>query len=132
MTGSPRPPLPEPSRIGPGTFRWGERTFVMGILNVTPDSFSGDGLLAETEGEAGGGASARDPLEVAVAIGRRMVEELLQAQRDAVRLLLAEHRHLVEALRDALVERHELVGHEITDVLAAAAAAGAAVPTVGG
>jgi dihydropteroate synthase len=25
-------------------FRWGERTFVMGILNTTPDSFSGDGL----------------------------------------------------------------------------------------
>jgi dihydropteroate synthase len=24
--------------------RWGERTYVMGILNVTPDSFSGDGL----------------------------------------------------------------------------------------
>ena len=75
MTGSPRPPLPEPSRIGPGTFRWGERTFVMGILNVTPDSFSGDGLLKATEGEGGGGAGAPDPLEIAVAIGRRMVEE---------------------------------------------------------
>lgn len=24
---------------------WGQRTYVMGILNVTPDSFSGDGLL---------------------------------------------------------------------------------------
>jgi dihydropteroate synthase len=24
---------------------WGTRTFVMGILNITPDSFSGDGLL---------------------------------------------------------------------------------------
>jgi dihydropteroate synthase len=24
--------------------RWGERTYVMGILNITPDSFSGDGL----------------------------------------------------------------------------------------
>jgi dihydropteroate synthase len=24
--------------------RWGERTYVMGILNVTPDSFSGDGV----------------------------------------------------------------------------------------
>lgn len=28
------------------TLRWGERTYVMGILNVTPDSFSGDGVLA--------------------------------------------------------------------------------------
>jgi len=26
-------------------FAWGERTYVMGILNVTPDSFSGDGLI---------------------------------------------------------------------------------------
>src|SRR5690606_27759906 len=25
---------------------WGRRTYAMGILNVTPDSFSGDGLLA--------------------------------------------------------------------------------------
>jgi dihydropteroate synthase len=27
---------------------WGTRTYVMGILNVTPDSFSGDGLLASS------------------------------------------------------------------------------------
>jgi dihydropteroate synthase len=49
----------------------------MGILNVTPDSFSGDGLLAdpETEGETGGGAGAPDPVEIAVATGRRMVAE---------------------------------------------------------
>jgi dihydropteroate synthase len=26
--------------------RWGQRTYVMGIINVTPDSFSGDGLAA--------------------------------------------------------------------------------------
>ncbi len=26
-------------------FRWGSRTLLVGILNVTPDSFSGDGLL---------------------------------------------------------------------------------------
>jgi dihydropteroate synthase len=29
------------------TFLWGSRTYIMGIINVTPDSFSGDGLLAE-------------------------------------------------------------------------------------
>ena len=33
------------TQIGGRSFRWGERTFVMGILNVTPDSFSGDGLF---------------------------------------------------------------------------------------
>ena len=36
------------------------------------------------------------------------------------------NRHLVEALRDALLERHELIGHEITDVLEAAAASAGA------
>ncbi len=44
------PPLravpPAPIRIGPRLFRWGEKTFVAGIINVTPDSFSGDGLAA--------------------------------------------------------------------------------------
>lgn len=38
-----RSPL-HPIDIGKRAFRWGERTFVMGIINVTPDSFSGDGL----------------------------------------------------------------------------------------
>jgi dihydropteroate synthase len=53
------------TRIGPATFDWGERTFVMGILNATPDSFSGDGLLA----------APGDPVEAAVVAGRRMVAE---------------------------------------------------------
>jgi dihydropteroate synthase len=26
-------------------FAWGERTYVMGIINITPDSFSGDGII---------------------------------------------------------------------------------------
>lgn len=30
-------------------FTWGTRTTIMGILNVTPDSFSGDGLLREED-----------------------------------------------------------------------------------
>ncbi len=52
--------------------------------------------------------------------GRELVEELLVRQKAAVRGLLGANRHLVDALRDALLERHELVGHEITDVLEAA------------
>ena len=55
--------------------------------------------------------------------GRDAVEALLQAQKKTARQLLVENRHLVEALRDALLERHELIGAEITDVLEAAAAA---------
>lgn len=59
------------TRIGPRTFRWGERTFVMGILNVTPDSFSGDGLLARAPSDA------PDDAVVAAAVrqARAMVDE---------------------------------------------------------
>jgi len=32
------------TQCGNVTFRWGERTYVMGVVNVSPDSFSGDGL----------------------------------------------------------------------------------------
>jgi dihydropteroate synthase len=47
--------------IGSRVFEWGSRTYVMGIVNTTPDSFSGDGLGA-------------DP-DAAVAQGLRMVAE---------------------------------------------------------
>lgn len=33
-------------------FEWGARTYLMGILNITPDSFSGDGLMGETKASA--------------------------------------------------------------------------------
>jgi len=48
------------------TFVWGARTYVMGILNLTPDSFSGDGLLAD---------AVTDPLPAIVAQARRMADE---------------------------------------------------------
>jgi dihydropteroate synthase len=35
-----------PLTINNHTFAWGSRTYVMGILNITPDSFSGDGLIS--------------------------------------------------------------------------------------
>lgn len=34
------------------TFEWGQRTYVMGIINATPDSFSGDGLAQVSTEEA--------------------------------------------------------------------------------
>ena len=42
-------------------FKWGERTYIMGVINTTPDSFSGDGL-------------GRD-IEAAVAQGKRFAAE---------------------------------------------------------
>jgi dihydropteroate synthase len=39
--------------IGDREFRWGERTYVMGILNLTPDSFSADGLAGRPDEAVG-------------------------------------------------------------------------------
>ncbi len=36
-------------QIGNRILNWGSRTYVMGILNITPDSFSGDGILAKDD-----------------------------------------------------------------------------------
>ncbi len=47
--------------------RWGERTHLMGIINVTPDSFSGDGLAAA-------GRSTDEIVHAALAQGRGFVE----------------------------------------------------------
>jgi dihydropteroate synthase/2-amino-4-hydroxy-6-hydroxymethyldihydropteridine diphosphokinase len=38
-----------PLRVGSSWWCWGRQTYVMGILNVTPDSFSGDGLLQKED-----------------------------------------------------------------------------------
>jgi len=48
-------------RCGNTEFRWGERTYVMGVCNLSPDSFSGDGL--------------GDDVEATLAQAQRMVAE---------------------------------------------------------
>ena len=48
-------------------FAWGTKTYVMGIVNVTPDSFSGDGLAAE-------GRSPGEIVEVSLGQARAFVE----------------------------------------------------------
>ena len=48
------------TRIGPRTFTWGARTYVMGVINVSPESFSGAGITAR---------------ETAVGQARRFLEE---------------------------------------------------------
>jgi hypothetical protein len=70
--------MPAPMTIGRRRFAWGERTFVMGIVNVTPDSFSGDGLLADAPpgpGNAAQSADPSDPIGAAVAQARSMVAD---------------------------------------------------------
>ena len=54
--------------------------------------------------------------------GRARIEERLGAARLRARTMLAENRHVVEALRDALLDRYELIGDEILEVIHAAVA----------
>jgi ATP-dependent Zn protease len=49
--------------------------------------------------------------------GKARVEDILAEQRVRVSAVLDENRDVVEALRDALIERDELVGEEITTVI---------------
>jgi dihydropteroate synthase len=56
-----------PTRIGATVFHWGARTYLMGIVNVTPDSFSGDGVLT------GGPSAGPDTVASAVEQARQMV-----------------------------------------------------------
>jgi ATP-dependent Zn protease len=62
--------------------------------------------------------------------GRERVEELLQEQKAAIKARLEANPFLVEALRDALLEREELIGGEITEVLDTARDANAGEPDV--
>lgn len=53
--------------VGGRQLEWGKRTYLMGVVNITPDSFSGDGLLHEAQAPAG-------ILEAALAQGRRFAD----------------------------------------------------------
>ena len=35
---------PNKTNINGTDFFWGKKTYIMGVINVTPDSFSGDGI----------------------------------------------------------------------------------------
>ena len=48
---------------------------------------------------------------------RAEVEQLLADSKASVTTMLDEHRSVVEALRDALLVRHELIGEDILDVI---------------
>ena len=53
----------KPLQIGNHILDWGSRTYVMGILNVTPDSFSGDGIIAKG-----------DSVQISLELAKRFIE----------------------------------------------------------
>ncbi len=117
------------TRIGSRTFAWGERTYLMGILNATPDSFSGDGLLSDT--------AADDPVDAAVATARAMVAagaDILDVGGESTRpghrdVPVEEERArvvpIVAALREALPDTPISIDTTKPSVAEAALAAGA-------
>jgi dihydropteroate synthase len=141
MTENARTTPPRSTRVGPATFRWGERTFVMGIVNATPDSFSGDGLLgsatATSDTAAAVAAASVDPIELAVAAGRRMVAEgadILDIGGESTRpghesVSAEEERRrvvpIIAALREALPDTPLSIDTTKPAVAGAALAAGA-------
>jgi dihydropteroate synthase len=78
------PGAPAPTRIGRRVFAWGERTYVMGVLNVTPDSFSGDGLLAGRGPSAPGQAPGIDApgIDATVAAALALADEMIDGGAD--------------------------------------------------
>ncbi len=59
---------PQPTSWGDHQITWGARTWVMGILNITPDSFSLDGVALER-------LTPAQVVEAALAQARRMVAD---------------------------------------------------------
>jgi len=80
----------------------------------------GDSLISFDAANMGNGADIVAKV-LASDQARAATEKILVESKARVVSMLSENRHLVEALRDALLEREELISDEILDVLAAAA-----------
>mgnify|MGYP001485523308 CR=1 FL=1 len=83
-------------------FDWGKRTYVMGILNVTPDSFSGDGVVTQDENFV---ASAVARAEQLIADGADILDIGGESTRPGSAPTLAEEEQrrvipVIKALRD--------------------------------
>ena len=103
-----------PLNIGKQSLTWGGRTYVMGILNLTPDSFSGDGLFNPAsptpvvEGNEPGVQEARRFLAAGVDIldiggeSTRPGSQPVEAQEE-IRRVLPTLRTIVAEFPDALI-----------------------------
>ena len=96
----------------------GDLSYATALAAQMVGSFGMGGTLISFEAvEAGPLAAGIVAKVLANDDARKRVEVLLLEAKETARRLLAEHRHLLEPLVAALLERNELVGDEITDVL---------------
>ncbi|HLH26409.1 MAG TPA: dihydropteroate synthase [Chloroflexota bacterium] len=116
-------PPPPPTRVGTATWAWGQRTYVMGILNLTPDSFSGDGLpdVAAAVAQARAFAAAGADLLDVGGESTRPGAPPLPADQELARVI-----PVIAALRDAVPLPISVDTYKAS-VAAAALAAGACV-----
>lgn len=105
------------TRCGNTAFEWGKRTYVMGIINVSPDSFSGDGVatvddavsqarrfanegadILDVGGESTRPNSKSIPLEVELKRVIPAVERITRAVNVTVSIDTMKHEVAVQAL----------------------------------
>ena len=90
----------------------GDLERALGSLGMDGTLFSYEAVLSPHANLVAKVASSDD--------GRERVEAILGRARLEVREMLDRNRHVVERLRDALLERDELIGDEIIEVILAA------------
>jgi cell division protease FtsH len=114
---------------GAGTGPAGDLAYATGVAAQMVGTYGMTGTLVSF-GAIEDGPISPGPVGKVLAdkAGREAVERLLQLGKDRAGAMLRTHRHLVDALVDALLERDELIGEEITDVLARAADRGVNAP----
>jgi dihydropteroate synthase len=81
--------LADQMQIGHRTFEWGSKTYVMGILNLTPDSFSGDGLLRDSAGPD----DLRRQVEAYIEAGADLLDIGGESTRPGAEPVTAEQEH---------------------------------------
>jgi ATP-dependent Zn protease len=108
------------SSSGPGS----DLSYATEVAALMVGALGMAGSLVSYEAVAEGMVARKNLVGKVLADGeaKARVEVLLQEQNARVRRVLEENRDVVGALRDALIERDELVGEQITDVIRTALA----------
>lgn len=115
--------------IGPRTFAWGARTYIMGVINTSPDSFSGDGLPTADEAVAQAMRMAEEGADILDIGGQSTRPGAVKSEAGFDELDPAEEIRrvvpVIERIRDALPSMSLSVDTYKPQVARAAIAAGA-------
>jgi len=123
------------------TFHWGDRTYLMGVLNVTPDSFSDGGLFHSLEAaivqarslitagadilDIGGQSTRPNAVEISLEEELERVLPIIRAVRQESDVPLS-----IDTTRSAVVEAAIAAGADIVNDISGATFDAAMLPTV--